>query len=71
MSLNLPKPVHSYAGEDELRAPTNGGDAAPNGTGDDETAPDLGDMGEYVAPRRSDKFKQGMIYPPKEIRGGS
>lgn len=71
MSLNLPKPVNTYAGEDELRAPASTVNGANGDAPAPEGAADLGDMGEYVAPRRSDKFKQGMIYPPKEIRGES
>ena len=70
-TLSLPKPVNSYAGEDELRKP-NGiaadGNDTPNGTdGMDDDDPGLG--GEYRPPRASDKYKKGIIYPPKEIRG--
>ena len=64
-ALNLPKPVNSYAGEDELRkvsAAPNG--ASTNGTNGDATA----DEGEYVAPKPSDRFKAGLIYPPREVR---
>ncbi|EJT45664.1 pre-mRNA splicing factor [Trichosporon asahii var. asahii CBS 2479] len=56
-ALNLPKPVNSYAGEDELRK-QNGAAAA----GAEE------DIGEYRPPRHSDKFKVGLIYPPPEMR---
>jgi splicing factor 3A subunit 1 len=54
MSLNLPKPVNTYAGQDELRT-TNG-----NGASTEEE--------EYKAPRMSDRYKATMIYPPKEMR---
>jgi splicing factor 3A subunit 1 len=56
MSLNLPKPVNTYAGENELRQ--------TNGVGSSEEV----DEGEYRAPRMSDKYKVGLIYPPKEMR---
>jgi splicing factor 3A subunit 1 len=62
MSLSLPKPVNTYAGEDELR--TNG--SATNGVAAGEE-----DVGEYKAPRMSDRYKQSMIYPPKEMRSKS
>ena len=74
-ALNLPKPVNNYAGEDELRnvnagpngtANGNGNGAAPNGEPVEEEV-----VEEYRAPRRSDKFLAGIIYPPKEIRGVS
>lgn len=65
MALNLPKPVHSYAGEDELRQ-VNGGAAAA--TVADATEEDLG---EYRPPRHSDKFKEGLIYPPPDMRSES
>lgn len=65
MSLNLPKPVNSYAGEDELRKANGNGTAQVNG-GDGEE-----DVGEYRAPRMSDRYKVGMIYPPKEMRSES
>jgi splicing factor 3A subunit 1 len=60
MSLNLPKPVNTYAGQDELRN-TNG---HSNGDG-------MGEEAEYRAPRMSDRFKATMIYPPKEMRSES
>lgn len=63
MALNLPKPVHSYAGQDELRQVNGGGAAA--------TVVDEDDMGEYRPPRHSDKFKVGLIYPPPEMRSES
>ncbi|KAK4688970.1 splicing factor 3A subunit 1, partial [Tremellales sp. Uapishka_1] len=66
MALNLPKPVNTYAGEDELRTKTNG--TAINGNGADENGHDDEDIGEYRPPRASDKLKEGIIYPPKEIR---
>lgn len=53
--LNLPKPVHSYAGQDELRK--------PNGA----TVEDTDDMGEYRPPRLSDKLVRGIIYPPPDM----
>lgn len=65
MSLSLPKPVNTYAGEDELR------NANGNGNGRGATVADGGeeeDVGEYRAPRMSDRYKVGMIYPPKEMR---
>jgi len=70
-TLSLPKPVNTYAGEDELRSKPNAnvnGNGTPNGTdGMEEEDPGLG--GEYRPPRASDRFKKGIIYPPKEIRG--
>ncbi len=69
-TLSLPKPVNTYAGEDELRK-SNGitinGNGTPNG-GDRMEEEDAGLGGEYRAPRASDRFKKGIIYPPKEIR---
>lgn len=62
MSLSLPKPVNTYAGEDELRQ-TNGSADANGGAEED--------VGEYKAPRMSDRYKVGMIYPPKEMRSES
>lgn len=59
MSLNLPKPVNTYAGQDELRNTTNG-----HSNGMEEEA-------EYRAPRMSDRYKSTMIYPPKEMRSRS
>ena len=60
MSLNLPKPVNTYAGQDELRNTSSNG----NGNGMEEEA-------EYRAPRMSDRYKSTMIYPPKEMRSKS
>lgn len=61
-ALNLPKPVNSYAGEDELlRSNGLGGRQAA-------TVEDSDDMGEYRPPRMSDKYKVGIIYPPPEMR---
>ena len=60
MSLNLPKPVNTYAGQDELR--NTNGNGHSNGV--EEEA-------EYRAPRMSDRFKATMIYPPKEMRSRS
>lgn len=68
-TLSLPKPVNTYVGEDELRKPngiTTNGNGTPNGDGMEDD-PGLG--GEYRPTRASDKYKQGIIYPPKEIRG--
>lgn len=60
--MNLPKPVNTYAGEDELRTANGNGSGTPNyAAGED-------DVGEYRAPRMSDRYKVGMIYPPKEMR---
>lgn len=88
-ALNLPKPVNTYAGEDELRKFNGNGvgdgegqNGAETGSGDKEVANGDGsgegkgesateqemDTSEYRPPRRSDKFLQGIIYPPKEIR---
>jgi splicing factor 3A subunit 1 len=64
MSLSLPKPVNTYAGENELR--TNGSASNGNGNGQAEE-----DVGEYKAPRMSDRYKESMIYPPKEMRSES
>jgi hypothetical protein len=61
MSLNLPKPVNTYAGQDELR--NTNGHSNGNGNGEEEA--------EYRAPRMSDRFKATMIYPPKEMRSES
>ena len=63
MSLNLPKPVNTYAGEDELRKSTTPG--APGAAMETE------DEGEYVPPKPSDRFKVGLIYPPREVRSES
>lgn len=60
MALNLPKPVHSYAGEDELKNVNANGTAA--------TVEDDEDIGEYRPPRMSDKYLKGIIYPPMEMR---
>jgi hypothetical protein len=66
-TLNLPKPVNTYAGEDELRSKTNG--AAVNGNGTTNGAEEVEeDIGEYKPPRPSDRFKVGIIYPPREVR---
>lgn len=65
MSLSLPKPVNTYAGEDELRKTNgngNGAGAADANGGEEE------EVGEYKAPRMSDRYKVGMIYPPREMR---
>ncbi|ORX36927.1 Pre-mRNA splicing factor PRP21 like protein-domain-containing protein [Kockovaella imperatae] len=67
-TLNLPKPVNSYAGEDELRNVPNGGSSTAKGNGVNGHAEDDADMGEYRPPKPSDKLKAGMIYPPREIR---
>jgi splicing factor 3A subunit 1 len=61
MSLNLPKPVNTYAGQDELR--NTNGNGHSTGNGEEEA--------EYRAPRMSDRFKATMIYPPKEMRSES
>jgi splicing factor 3A subunit 1 len=76
-ALNLPKPKQVFAGEDELRklnggAQANGGGAAADGTIEDGVRVREGGMqdeGEYQPPRGSDKYKIGMIFPPREIRG--
>ncbi|BEI80027.1 hypothetical protein CcaverHIS002_0105560 [Cutaneotrichosporon cavernicola] len=57
MALNLPKPVHSYAGEDDLKN--------LNGKASVE---EVEDEGEYRPPRMSDKYLKGIIYPPPEMR---
>jgi hypothetical protein len=62
MSLNLPKPVNTYVGQDELRNTSNGYGHS-TGNGEEEA--------EYRAPRMSDRFKATMIYPPKEMRSES
>lgn len=61
MALNLPKPVNSYAGEDDLKN-LNGMAAAVE---------DAEDEGEYRPPRTSDKYLNGIIYPPMEMRSES
>jgi splicing factor 3A subunit 1 len=66
-ALSLPKPVNTYAGEDELRSKTNGA-VETNGNGHVETPEVEEDPGEYRPPRPSDKLKAGIIYPPREIR---
>lgn len=58
MALNLPKPVNSYAGEDDLKN-VNGMSAAVE---------EVADEGEYRPPRMSDKYLKGIIYPPNEMR---
>ncbi|WVF71719.1 hypothetical protein IAT40_006527 [Kwoniella sp. CBS 6097] len=68
-ALNLPKPINTYAGEDELRQRPNG--TPVNGNGEGTPAPEGeqdGDEGEFRPPRASDKLKVGIIYPPREIR---
>ncbi len=66
-ALNLPKPVNTYAGEDELRKTTGtNGSNGPNGTVNASNTAE--DEGEYVAPKPSDRFKAGLIYPPREVR---
>ncbi|WWD17527.1 hypothetical protein CI109_101968 [Kwoniella shandongensis] len=70
-ALNLPRPVNTYAGEDELRQKPNGVTSNDNGTpdvGEQDGGEDDANMEEYRAPRASDKLKEGIIYPPKEIR---
>lgn len=63
-ALNLPKPVNTYAGEDELRNP-NGVAGVANG----QAVQENGDVEEeWVPPKASDKLKIGIIYPPKDIR---
>jgi splicing factor 3A subunit 1 len=72
-ALNLPKPKQAFAGEDELRTLNTNGHAsgpAADGTVEDGVRVKV-DEGEYVPPRGSDKYKIGMIYPPREIRGES
>jgi splicing factor 3A subunit 1 len=64
-ALNLPKPINTYAGEEELRRP-NGVAVNGNGNGNGEEVEE--DIGEYKPPRPSDKFLKGIIYPPREIR---
>lgn len=64
-ALNLPKPVNTYAGEDELRKAASPANGAANGENGDAPAQD---EGEYVAPKPSDRFKAGLIYPPREVR---
>jgi splicing factor 3A subunit 1 len=72
-ALNLPKPKNTYAGEDELRntasTPINGTNGDSNGNGATPAAAE--DEGEYVAPKPSDRFKEGLIYPPREVRSES
>lgn len=65
-TLSLPKPVHAYAGQDELR-PNGSGPSADEANGSGDLPPDT-DMGEYRPPRPSDKYLQGIIYPPRDIR---
>ena len=72
-TLNLPKPVNTYAGEDELRQKQPNGTTANGliGDGPGESNGNVGedeDMGEYRPPKPSDKLKVGMIFPPREIR---
>ena len=68
-ALNLPKPVNTYAGEDELRNNGTGPNGAGGGVnGTNGTVEEVEDEGEYVAPKPSDRFKVGLIYPPREIR---
>ncbi|WWC70432.1 uncharacterized protein I206_104383 [Kwoniella pini CBS 10737] len=65
-ALNLPKPVNTYAGEDELRQKANGVNSNGNGTPVGEE--DEVDIVEEGPARASDKLKVGIIYPPREIR---
>lgn len=67
-ALNLPKPVNTYAGEDELRKTTNGVNGANGVNGTSSGVEGGEDEGEYVAPKPSDRFKAGLIYPPREVR---
>ena len=74
-ALNLPKPVNTYAGEDELRnvnagpnGTTNGNADAAEGSGENGEAGAEEVVEEYRPPRRSDKYLPGIIYPPREIR---
>lgn len=71
-ALNLPKPKQVFAGEDELRKLNGNGTSAgaDDGTIEDGVRVRV-DEGEYVPPRGSDKYKNGMIFPPREIRGES
>jgi splicing factor 3A subunit 1 len=74
-ALNLPKPKQSYAGEDELRKlNVNGNGTVHANGGGDGTVEDgvrVKEVAEeeYKPPRGSDKYKIGMIFPPREIRG--
>ncbi|WWC89581.1 uncharacterized protein L201_004506 [Kwoniella dendrophila CBS 6074] len=67
-ALNLPKPVNSYAGEDELRQVSNGITSNGNGTPAAEEQQEEDNMEEDRPVRASDKLKVGIIYPPREIR---
>ncbi|WWD02712.1 hypothetical protein V865_000753 [Kwoniella europaea PYCC6329] len=67
-ALNLPKPVNTYAGEDELRQIPNGSATNGNGTPAAEEDEGQGGMEEDRPLRASDKLKVGIIYPPREIR---
>ncbi|WVR07251.1 hypothetical protein IAU60_004292 [Kwoniella sp. DSM 27419] len=67
-ALNLPKPVNTYAGEDELRQKPNGTGTNGHAAGAENGGDQEMDAEEYRAPRASDKLKEGIIYPPKEIR---
>ncbi|WVO16420.1 hypothetical protein L204_104096 [Cryptococcus depauperatus] len=59
-TLNLPRPVNTYAGADELRNTSANG----NGMAGFEDVDEV----EWKPPKASDKLKEGIIYPSKEIR---
>ncbi|RXK38919.1 splicing factor 3A subunit 1 [Tremella mesenterica] len=68
-TLNLPKPVKTYAEEDILRPKVNGTSSNGNGGGKGHDGEDGQDQEmEFRPPRPSDNLKAGIIYPPKEIR---
>lgn len=73
-ALNLPKPKVAFAGEDELRKMNingHGSNGVPAGNGEVEDGVRVSADEEYVPPRGSDKYLNGIIYPPREIRGTS
>ena len=67
-TLSLPKPVHNFAGEDELRQ-VNGHVAPANGIALDESNGHAEPAKPAEPERPSDRLKNGMIYPAKEMRG--
>jgi splicing factor 3A subunit 1 len=60
-NISLPAPVNKYAGEDELKSVNANANGRPAANG--------GDDGEYRPPKKSDSLREGLIFPPKSIRG--
>ncbi len=63
-TLSLPPPVNSSSGEDTLLAASG---TSPNGVASGSGTPNGAANGDG---KKSSELLQGVIYPPKEIRGG-